>query len=120
MDRGNSSVEYDTTKAQNSSGSSAGVLAISSNSAGANVDSTVSSAAGLSNAGGSGGASAVGGDVAVAGDSSHTKSNNAAALAGGQTFSATEVDEDGYSLQPPKEVAWEESNENGMNKTSNY
>lgn len=42
-----------------------------------------------------------------------TKNNNTLAI-GGPHFSSNEVDEDGYSLQPPKEVAWDENKETGM------
>lgn len=46
------------------------------------------------------------------GDFNHgIKTNNSATTVG--QFN-NEVDEDGYSIQPPKEVAWDESKENGM------
>ncbi|XP_037813809.1 F-BAR domain only protein 2 isoform X1 [Lucilia sericata] len=108
---GNSSMEYDDqgkTKQQNSSTTNSGLLAITSKLVGAGAESggmsnipDVSSTSGL-----------VDNNTSGTGDSNHTNKNNNTASTAGQQFSGNEVDEDGYSLQPPKEVAWDENKEN--------
>uniref|UniRef100_A0A1I8NWJ8 MHD domain-containing protein n=1 Tax=Stomoxys calcitrans TaxID=35570 RepID=A0A1I8NWJ8_STOCA len=107
VDKGSNCGEYEENKLKthNSSGSSAGALAISSNSGGGSVDSA--------------GASAAASTSIIAGisnsaevDLSRTKNSTSLSPAVGQTSEGNEVDEDGYSIQPPKEVAWEENNEN--------
>lgn len=123
MDRGNSSVEYDEQgkiKTQNSSGSSAAALAISSNSAGGSVDSAGASVTGSNSAGGGAGGEMALNDMLAGQNSEAIKGNSttigSAAVGAAGAVTTTEVDEDGYSIQPPKEVAWDENNENGKKK----
>ncbi|XP_075144802.1 F-BAR domain only protein 2 isoform X5 [Haematobia irritans] len=105
-EQGNKCGEYDDNKLKNhnSSGSSGGALAISSNSGCGSVDST--------------GASVVPSTSIIAGASNISESeinrtkNSSISPAAGKTCDTSNVDEDGYSIQPPKEVAWEENNEN--------
>ncbi|XP_075144799.1 F-BAR domain only protein 2 isoform X2 [Haematobia irritans] len=107
-EQGNKCGEYDDNKLKNhnSSGSSGGALAISSNSGCGSVDST--------------GASVVPSTSIIAGASNISESeinrtkNSSISPAAGKTCDTSNVDEDGYSIQPPKEVAWEENNENGF------
>ncbi|XP_020717634.1 F-BAR domain only protein 2 isoform X5 [Ceratitis capitata] len=113
VDRANNSHDNDDNnkmKAQNSSGSSAGGLGISSASAPGSVDSSGGGAAALGvniseNIGG--------GLTGNANNASKGGSNGGSSAAGGaagsKVYGANEVDEDGYSMQPPKEIAWEEN-----------
>ncbi|XP_073828645.1 F-BAR domain only protein 2 isoform X20 [Musca autumnalis] len=112
LEQSNNFVEYEDSKMKNpnSSGSSAGGLAISSNSGCGSVESAgagnqgsttiPSTTTGLSNA-------------SEIGDMGHVKNNNNVGQLVGQAIDGNDVDEDGYSIQPPKEVAWDEHNENG-------
>ncbi|XP_073828385.1 F-BAR domain only protein 2 isoform X18 [Musca autumnalis] len=111
LEQSNNFVEYEDSKMKNpnSSGSSAGGLAISSNSGCGSVESAgagnqgsttiPSTTTGLSNA-------------SEIGDMGHVKNNNNVGQLVGQAIDGNDVDEDGYSIQPPKEVAWDEHNEN--------
>lgn len=115
MDRGSSCADLDEQskiKTQNSSGSSAGALAISSISAGGSADSPGAPAStSMANSVSVGTSNLV--DVTgVSSDLSQPKSNNNITSAG-QKLEGNDVDEDGYSIQPPKEVAWEDTNEHG-------
>ncbi|XP_060650251.1 F-BAR domain only protein 2 isoform X2 [Drosophila nasuta] len=116
----NTLLDYDdhgrSMKTQNSSGSSAGggLAALSATSAQGSVDS-----AGVSSMGGSGGGAigtgATGNGLANtsntsgagAASSSTTGTANAANASGG----GYEVDEEGFSIQPAKEIAWEEGHD---------
>ncbi|XP_003736751.2 F-BAR domain only protein 2 isoform X3 [Drosophila pseudoobscura] len=122
VDRANNTLlDYDdhgrSMKTQNSSGSSAGggLAALSVTSAQGSVDS-----AGASSMGGSGGvAGASGGSLPNAG-AALTTSASTTAPAGGSTATGTgtgyEVDEEGFSIQPAKEIAWEE----GQDKSGSF
>ncbi|XP_030375016.1 F-BAR domain only protein 2 isoform X2 [Scaptodrosophila lebanonensis] len=113
----NTLLDYDdhgrVMKTQNSSGSSAGggLAALSATSAQGSVDSAGAS----SSIGGSGGAS--GGGLANAISASAGAGAAATATSGGTNVSGTatgggyEVDEEGFSIQPPKEIAWEEGHD---------
>ncbi|XP_034660080.1 F-BAR domain only protein 2 isoform X2 [Drosophila subobscura] len=121
-DRANNTLlDYDdhgrSMKTQNSSGSSAGggLAALSVTSAQGSVDS-----AGASSMGGSGGAAgASGGSLPNAG-AALTTSASTTAPAGGSSGTGTgtgyEVDEEGFSIQPAKEIAWEE----GQDKSGSF
>ncbi|XP_034132833.1 F-BAR domain only protein 2 isoform X3 [Drosophila guanche] len=121
-DRANNTLlDYDdhgrSMKTQNSSGSSAGggLAALSVTSAQGSVDS-----AGASSMGGSGGAAgASGGSLPNAGGAL-TTSASTTAPAGGSSGTGTgtgyEVDEEGFSIQPAKEIAWEE----GQDKSGSF
>ncbi|XP_017478896.1 PREDICTED: F-BAR domain only protein 2 isoform X7 [Rhagoletis zephyria] len=117
VDRANNS--YDTEennkmKAQNSSGSSAGGLGISSASAPGSVDSSGGGAGalGINVSGNSGSGIAGNGVTSNANTSSGATGNGTAGGAAGvKAYGANEVDEDGYSMQPPKEIAWEENHD---------
>ena len=114
VDRGNISADYDDqnkSKQQSASANTSGLLAITSKLVGSGLDSSATTSgvtnatdltviAGLtdSTAGGTG-------------DSNHAAKNTNPTSTVGQ-FS-NEVDEDGYSIQPPKEVAWDENKETG-------
>lgn len=117
-DQGNHSAEYDENKIKNhnSSGSSAGALAISLNSGGGSVDSAVASTvvqpANVSNTGTV--------NVSDLSDPAQTKNSINVPASGGQISEGNDVDEDGYSIQPPKEVAWEENNENGKLRNETF
>lgn len=125
MDRANNSYDTDDInrmKAQNSSGSSAGGLGLSSASAPGSVDSS------------GGGAAALGANIAEnigsistanainvtnnANKNSGVSGNGAASggAGGSKAYGANEVDEDGYSMQPPKEIAWEENHDKSKRK----
>ncbi|XP_022213329.2 F-BAR domain only protein 2 isoform X3 [Drosophila obscura] len=122
VDRANNTLlDYDdhgrSMKTQNSSGSSAGggLAALSVTSAQGSVDS-----AGASSMGGSGGAAgASGGSLPNAG-AALTASASTTAPAGGSSGTGTgtgyEVDEEGFSIQPAKEIAWEE----GQDKSGSF
>ncbi|XP_026840127.1 F-BAR domain only protein 2 isoform X3 [Drosophila persimilis] len=122
VDRANNTLlDYDdhgrSMKTQNSSGSSAGggLAALSVTSAQGSVDS-----AGASSMGGSGGvAGASGGSLPNAG-AALTTSASTTAPAGGSSATGTgtgyEVDEEGFSIQPAKEIAWEE----GQDKSGSF
>ncbi|KAH8318064.1 hypothetical protein KR074_005192 [Drosophila pseudoananassae] len=105
----NTLLDYDdhgrSMKTQNSSGSSAGggLAALSATSAQGSVDS-----AGASSMGGSGGAAGAGGSLPNAGVLTTSASTTAP---GGPNATGTgyEVDEEGFSIQPAKEIAWEEN-----------
>ncbi|XP_032312266.1 F-BAR domain only protein 2 isoform X3 [Drosophila ananassae] len=105
----NTLLDYDdhgrSMKTQNSSGSSAGggLAALSATSAQGSVDS-----AGASSMGGSGGAAGAGGSLPNAGVLTTSASTTAT---GGPSATGTgyEVDEEGFSIQPAKEIAWEEN-----------
>ncbi|XP_017091273.2 F-BAR domain only protein 2 isoform X3 [Drosophila bipectinata] len=105
----NTLLDYDdhgrSMKTQNSSGSSAGggLAALSATSAQGSVDS-----AGASSMGGSGGAAGAGGSLPNAGVLTTSASTTAP---GGANATGTgyEVDEEGFSIQPAKEIAWEEN-----------
>lgn len=110
MERANNTLlDYDdhgrSMKTQNSSGSSAGggLAALSATSAQGSVDS-----AGASSMGGSGGAAGPGGSLPNAGVLTTSASTTAP---GGPSATGTgyEVDEEGFSIQPAKEIAWEEN-----------
>ncbi|XP_061392988.1 F-BAR domain only protein 2 [Musca vetustissima] len=104
--------EHDDSKMKNpnSSGSSTGGQPISSNSAFGSLEST---ATGVPGSGLTIGTTTVGlANVNEIGDVSHIKNNNNVTPSMGQSADGNDVDEDGYSIQPPKEVAWEERNEN--------
>lgn len=118
-DRGNNTLlDYDdhgrSMKTQNSSGSSAGggLAALSATSAQGSVDS-----AGASSMGGSGGGVVVAGALANASSNSGVGGANASAVGAGAAGGANaggggyEVDEEGFSIQPAKEIAWEEGHD---------
>ncbi|XP_017968094.1 F-BAR domain only protein 2 isoform X1 [Drosophila navojoa] len=118
-DRGNNTLlDYDdhgrSMKTQNSSGSSAGggLAALSATSAQGSVDS-----AGASSMGGSGGGVAVAGALANASSNSGVGGASASAAGAGAAGGASaggsgyEVDEEGFSIQPAKEIAWEEGHD---------
>ncbi|XP_017020233.1 F-BAR domain only protein 2 isoform X2 [Drosophila kikkawai] len=117
-DRANNTLlDYDdhgrSMKTQNSSGSSAGggLAALSATSAQGSVDS-----AGASSMGGSGGAAA-GASGSLPNAGALTTSASATAP-GGSSGNGTgyEVDEEGFSIQPAKEIAWEE----GQDKSGSF
>uniref|UniRef100_T1P7U3 Muniscin mu-like domain protein n=1 Tax=Musca domestica TaxID=7370 RepID=T1P7U3_MUSDO len=111
LEQSNNFAEYDDTKIKNvnSSGSSTGGLAISSTSACGSLESAGTSIpVSVPNTGTNIGLHNVG----EIGDISHIKNNNNITPSLGQATDGNDVDEDGYSIQPPKEVAWEEHNEN--------
>ncbi|XP_062126401.1 F-BAR domain only protein 2 isoform X2 [Drosophila sulfurigaster albostrigata] len=116
----NTLLDYDdhgrSMKTQNSSGSSAGggLAALSATSAQGSVDS-----AGVSSMGGSGGG-AIG--TGATGNGLANTSNTSGAGAAGSSTAGTanaanasgggyEVDEEGFSIQPAKEIAWEEGHD---------
>ncbi|KRG01729.1 uncharacterized protein Dmoj_GI10156, isoform D [Drosophila mojavensis] len=118
-DRGNNTLlDYDdhgrSMKTQNSSGSSAGggLAALSATSAQGSVDS-----AGASSMGGSGGGVAVAGALANASSNSGVGGASASAAGAGAVGGTNaggggyEVDEEGFSIQPAKEIAWEEGHD---------
>ncbi|KAH8418484.1 hypothetical protein KR009_005229 [Drosophila setifemur] len=100
-------------KTQNSSGSSAGggLAALSATSAQGSVDS-----AGASSMGGSGGAAGAGGSLPNTGGAPNTSVSNTAPGGAGVTGSGYEVDDEGFSIQPAKEIAWEE----GQDKSGSF
>uniref|UniRef100_A0A1I8ND77 F-BAR domain only protein 2 n=1 Tax=Musca domestica TaxID=7370 RepID=A0A1I8ND77_MUSDO len=111
LEQSNNFAEYDDTKIKNvnSSGSSTGGLAISSTSACGSLESAGTSIpVSVPNTGTNIGLHNVG----EIGDISHIKNNNNITPSLGQATDGNDVDEDGYSIQPPKEVAWEEHTEN--------
>ncbi|XP_020811487.1 F-BAR domain only protein 2 isoform X2 [Drosophila serrata] len=117
-DRANNTLlDYDdhgrSMKTQNSSGSSAGggLAALSATSAQGSVDS-----AGASSMGGSGGV-ATGASGSLPNAGALTTSASATAP-GGSSGNGTgyEVDEEGFSIQPAKEIAWEE----GQDKSGSF
>nr|NP_001262419.1 uncharacterized protein Dmel_CG8176, isoform G [Drosophila melanogaster]AGB95801.1 uncharacterized protein Dmel_CG8176, isoform G [Drosophila melanogaster] len=117
LDRGNNTLlDYDdhgrSMKTQNSSGSSAGggLAALSVTSAQGSVDS-----AGASSMGGSGGAAVASGSLPNAGALTNSASITAPGAASG-TGTGYEVDEEGFSIQPAKEIAWEE----GQDKSGSF
>ncbi|XP_043654616.1 F-BAR domain only protein 2 isoform X2 [Drosophila teissieri] len=117
LDRGNNTLlDYDdhgrSMKTQNSSGSSAGggLAALSVTSAQGSVDS-----AGASSMGGSGGAAVASGSLPNAGALTNSASTTAAGATSG-TGTGYEVDEEGFSIQPAKEIAWEE----GQDKSGSF
>uniref|UniRef100_B3NZR0 GG16852 n=1 Tax=Drosophila erecta TaxID=7220 RepID=B3NZR0_DROER len=117
LDRGNNTLlDYDdhgrSMKTQNSSGSSAGggLAALSVTSAQGSVDS-----AGASSMGGSGGAAVASGSLPTAGALTNSASTTAPGAASG-TGTGYEVDEEGFSIQPAKEIAWEE----GQDKSGSF
>ncbi|XP_032578646.1 F-BAR domain only protein 2 isoform X2 [Drosophila sechellia] len=117
LDRGNNTLlDYDdhgrSMKTQNSSGSSAGggLAALSVTSAQGSVDS-----AGASSMGGSGGAAVASGSLPNAGALTNSASTTAPGAASG-TGTGYEVDEEGFSIQPAKEIAWEE----GQDKSGSF
>ncbi|XP_065354796.1 F-BAR domain only protein 2 isoform X5 [Calliphora vicina] len=116
VDRGgNSSMELDDQgkiKQQNSSTTNSGLLAITSKLVGTGADAGGASSSGVSIPDASATSGLVDSNTSGTGDSNHTNKNSNATSTAGQQFSTNEVDEDGYSLQPPKEVAWDESKEN--------
>ncbi|KAH8242797.1 hypothetical protein KR032_002266 [Drosophila birchii] len=117
-DRANNTLlDYDdhgrSMKTQNSSGSSAGggLAALSATSAQGSVDS-----AGASSMGGSGGAAA-GASGSLPNAGALTTSASATAPGGSSGNGAGyEVDEEGFSIQPAKEIAWEE----GQDKSGSF
>ncbi|XP_033162269.1 F-BAR domain only protein 2 isoform X2 [Drosophila mauritiana] len=117
LDRGNNTLlDYDdhgrSMKTQNSSGSSAGggLAALSVTSAQGSVDS-----AGASSMGGSGGAAVASGSLPNTGALTNSASTTATGAASG-TGTGYEVDEEGFSIQPAKEIAWEE----GQDKSGSF
>jgi len=104
----NTLLDYDdhgrSMKTQNSSGSSAGggLAALSVTSAQGSVDS-----AGASSMGGSGVAAGASGSLPNAGALTNSASTTAPGATSG-TGTGYEVDEEGFSIQPAKEIAWEE------------
>ncbi|KAL9891038.1 F-BAR domain only protein 2 isoform 6-T7 [Glossina fuscipes fuscipes] len=140
VDRLNSGLDYDDhnrIKSQSTVGSSAIGLALTSTTGSSsgitigNVDSsgstvinatTISSTTNITNnnattnicdilinSSASGGGSG-GGDALITKANSSGVTINATTVS--NNFKGNEVDEDGYSLQPPKEIAWEENHEN--------
>ncbi|XP_018797707.1 PREDICTED: F-BAR domain only protein 2 isoform X1 [Bactrocera latifrons] len=120
VDRGN--ISYDTDdinrmKTQNSSGSSAGGLGLSSASAPGSVDSSGGGAGALGvniseNIGSSSAGNAINATNNTNKNSSASGNGTASGGAGGiKAYGANEVDEDGYSMQPPKEIAWDENHD---------
>ncbi|XP_067647690.1 F-BAR domain only protein 2 isoform X1 [Eurosta solidaginis] len=120
VDRANISYdneENNKMKTQNSSGSSAGGLGISSASAPGSVDSSGggTSALGINVSGniGSGFTASAAGNANT--NSGGTTGNGTVSGVGGavgaKAYGANEVDEDGYSKQPPKEIAWEDNHD---------
>ncbi|XP_070073193.1 F-BAR domain only protein 2 isoform X1 [Drosophila takahashii] len=112
----NTLLDYDdhgrSMKTQNSSGSSAGggLAALSVTSAQGSVDS-----AGASSMGGSGGAAGASGSLPNAGPLTNSASTTAPGASSG-TGTGYEVDEEGFSIQPAKEIAWEE----GQDKSGSF
>ncbi|XP_052839419.1 F-BAR domain only protein 2 isoform X3 [Drosophila gunungcola] len=112
----NTLLDYDdhgrSMKTQNSSGSSAGggLAALSVTSAQGSVDS-----AGASSMGGSGGAAVASGSLPNAGALTNSASTTAPGASSG-TGTGYEVDEEGFSIQPAKEIAWEE----GQDKSGSF
>ncbi|XP_017073679.2 F-BAR domain only protein 2 isoform X3 [Drosophila eugracilis] len=112
----NTLLDYDdhgrSMKTQNSSGSSAGggLAALSVTSAQGSVDS-----AGASSMGGSGGAAGASGSLPNAGVLTNLASTTAPGASSG-TGTGYEVDEEGFSIQPAKEIAWEE----GQDKSGSF
>ncbi|KAH8295152.1 hypothetical protein KR018_008008 [Drosophila ironensis] len=116
VERDNTLLEYAdhgrSMKTQNSSGSSAGggLAALSVTSAQGSVDS-----AGASSMGGSGGAAGGGGSLPNAGFLAISGSTPAPGSSN-STGAGYEVDEEGFSIQPAKEIAWEE----GQDKSGSF
>ncbi|XP_065721545.2 F-BAR domain only protein 2 isoform X2 [Drosophila suzukii] len=112
----NTLLDYDdhgrSMKTQNSSGSSAGggLAALSVTSAQGSVDS-----AGASSMGGSGVAAGASGSLPNAGALTNSASTTAPGATSG-TGTGYEVDEEGFSIQPAKEIAWEE----GQDKSGSF
>lgn len=109
-------MEYDDqnkTKQPNSSTGNSGLLSITSKLVGSGIDTSGASTSGISNAADASGTSGLVDNISGISDANQINKSNNSATAGGQQFSGNEVDEDGYSLQPPKEVAWDENKENG-------
>ncbi|XP_016975622.1 F-BAR domain only protein 2 isoform X2 [Drosophila rhopaloa] len=112
----NTLLDYDdhgrSMKTQNSSGSSAGggLAALSVTSAQGSVDS-----AGASSMGGSGGAAVASGSLPNTGALTNSASTTAPGASSG-TGTGYEVDEEGFSIQPAKEIAWEE----GQDKSGSF
>ncbi|XP_017062152.1 F-BAR domain only protein 2 isoform X2 [Drosophila ficusphila] len=112
----NTLLDYDdhgrSMKTQNSSGSSAGggLAALSATSAQGSVDS-----AGASSMGGSGGAAGASGSLPNAGVLTNSAPATAPNTSSG-TGTGYEVDEEGFSIQPAKEIAWEE----GQDKSGSF
>ncbi|XP_053960486.1 F-BAR domain only protein 2 isoform X4 [Anastrepha ludens] len=120
VDRSNNSYDNDENnkmKAQNSSGSSAGGLGISSASAPGSVDSSGGGAGvlGINASGNSaGGLTSSAANAAGNANASSSATGNGTAAGGAATtkaYGANEVDEDGYSMQPPKDNAWNENHD---------
>ncbi|XP_016950063.1 F-BAR domain only protein 2 isoform X3 [Drosophila biarmipes] len=112
----NTLLDYDdhgrSMKTQNSSGSSAGggLAALSVTSAQGSVDS-----AGASSMGGSGVATGASGSLPNASALTNSASTTAPGATSG-TGTGYEVDEEGFSIQPAKEIAWEE----GQDKSGSF
>ncbi|XP_039970385.1 F-BAR domain only protein 2 isoform X1 [Bactrocera tryoni] len=120
VDRANNSYDTDDInrmKTQNSSGSSAGGLGLSSASAPGSVDSSGGGAGALGvniseNIGSSSAGNAFNATNNTNKNSSASGNGTASGGAGGtKAYGANEVDEDGYSMQPPKEIAWDENHD---------
>ncbi|KAM7360769.1 F-BAR domain only protein 2 isoform 2-T2 [Cochliomyia hominivorax] len=111
VDRGaNTSMGYDDqtkNKQQTSNTGNSEILGITSK-----LDTSGASTSGVSNVADTSGASGLVENVRGTSDTSQANKANNTSSTGGQQFSSNEVDEDGYSLQPPKEVAWDENKEN--------
>ncbi|XP_050316990.1 F-BAR domain only protein 2 isoform X3 [Bactrocera neohumeralis] len=120
VDRANNSYDTDDInrmKTQNSSGSSAGGLGLSSASAPGSVDSSGGGAGALGvniseNIGSSSAGNAFNATNNTNKNSSASGNGTGSGGAGGtKAYGANEVDEDGYSMQPPKEIAWDENHD---------
>lgn len=117
MDRANNSYDTDDInrmKTQNSSGSSAGGLGLSSASAPGSVDSSGGGAGAIGvNISENIGSSSAGNTVNATNNANKNSnaSGNGTASGGTKAYGGNEVDEDGYSMQPPKEIAWEENHD---------
>ncbi|XP_011208303.2 F-BAR domain only protein 2 isoform X3 [Bactrocera dorsalis] len=120
VDRANNSYDTDDInrmKTQNSSGSSAGGLGLSSASAPGSVDSSGGGAGALGvniseNIGSSSAGNAINATNNTNKNSSASGNGTASGGVGGtKAYGANEVDEDGYSKQPPKEIAWDENHD---------
>uniref|UniRef100_A0A034VME5 F-BAR domain only protein 2 isoform X1 n=2 Tax=Bactrocera dorsalis TaxID=27457 RepID=A0A034VME5_BACDO len=120
VDRANNSYDTDDInrmKTQNSSGSSAGGLGLSSASAPGSVDSSGGGAGALGvniseNIGSSSAGNAINATNNTNKNSSASGNGTASGGVGGtKAYGANEVDEDGYSMQPPKEIAWDENHD---------
>nr|XP_014091106.1 F-BAR domain only protein 2 isoform X4 [Bactrocera oleae]XP_036233032.1 F-BAR domain only protein 2 isoform X4 [Bactrocera oleae]XP_036233033.1 F-BAR domain only protein 2 isoform X4 [Bactrocera oleae]XP_036233034.1 F-BAR domain only protein 2 isoform X4 [Bactrocera oleae]XP_036233035.1 F-BAR domain only protein 2 isoform X4 [Bactrocera oleae] len=117
VDRANNSYDTDDInrmKTQNSSGSSAGGLGLSSASAPGSVDSSGGGAGAIGvNISENIGSSSAGNTVNATNNANKNSnaSGNGTASGGTKAYGGNEVDEDGYSMQPPKEIAWEENHD---------